>query len=494
MNRSLKNYIAGRWTASDRAFEKRSPFDGSLVATVSEATEEMVDEAVALGREVSTGSGSRAWGALPMKARLAIIHGFSDKLMARVDDLVEAEVADTGRSYWQSRTFDGARAAGLFRAYADAAANMENRSMQFSGEMGFRGMWYTNRRPKGVIACICPWNVPLLMASMKVAPALVMGNAAILKPSEETPSSATVLAEVIAGSDIPDGAFSLVHGFGPGSAGGYLTAHPRVDAISFTGESATGSSIMKAASTGLREVSLELGGKNAALIFEDAVMDRVAEGMTRSAFFNCGQICFCTERAYVHRSRFDEFVDRISGIAKGIVVGDRNHNGFNIGPLISAGHRDKVKSLLDTVSGDGGEFVAGGGIPEFGDRRDNGAFIEPSVAVGLPETARFVKEEAFGPVLHVAPFDHEDEAIALANDTEYGLSTCIWTENLNRAHRVAAQVRVGHAWINAWQIRDLLSPLSGAGLSGIGEQGGRLSLEFCSLPQTVTMRICPEDD
>ena len=335
------------------------------MATVSEATEDMVNEAVTRGHDVSIGSRSKAWGALPVKARLAIIHDFSDKLMVRVDDLIEAEVADTGRSYWQSRTFDGARAAGLFSAYANAAANMENRSMQFSGEMGFQGMWYTNRRPKGVIACICPWNVPLLMASMKVAPALAMGNAAILKPSEETPSSATVLAEVIAGSAIPDGALSLVHGFGPGSAGGYLTAHPQVDAITFTGESVTGSSIMKTASTGLREVSLELGGKNAALVFEDAVMDRVAEGMTRSAFFNCGQICFCTERAYVHRSRFDEFVDRISGIANGIIVGDKNHNGFNIGPLISTGHRDKVKSLLDTVVSDGGEFVAGGGIPEI---------------------------------------------------------------------------------------------------------------------------------
>ncbi|MCY3877851.1 MAG: aldehyde dehydrogenase family protein [Rhodobacteraceae bacterium] len=491
--KKLENYIAGRWVASDREFDKRSPFDGSLLATVCEATEEMVDEAVTEGREISIGSRSGSWGSMPMRDRLAVINGFADRLMTRADDLIEAEVADTGRSYWQSRTFDGARAVGLFKAYAGAGANMENRSMRFSGGMGFEGMWYTTRRPKGVIACICPWNMPLLMASMKVAPALVMGNAAILKPSEETPSSATILAEIVACSDIPDGAFSLLHGFGPGSTGGHLTAHPGVDAICFTGESATGSSIMKAAATGLREVSLELGGKNAAVIFQDVVMDRVIEGMTRSAFFNCGQICFCTERAYVHRARFDEFVDRISTVAGEIIIGDRNHNGFSIGPLISTGHRDKVKSLLDTVANDGGEFVAGGGIPEFGDARDSGAFIQPSVAIGLAETAQFVKKEAFGPVLHIAPFDHEDEAVALANDTEFGLSTCIWTENLSRAHRVAARIRVGHAWINAWQIRDLLSPLSGAGISGVGEQGGRLSLEFCSLPQTVTARIHPED-
>lgn len=492
MSKELKNYIAGRWVGTDKVFDKVSPFDGSHVASVHEASPDSIDEAITRGREIAIGKDAARWGGLPMKERLAIIHDLADKLLARVDDLVEAEMADTGRSYWQASIFDGARAARLFRAYADTAASLENRSMQFSGEMGFHGMWHTTRRPKGVIACICPWNVPLLMACMKTAPALVMGNAAILKPSEETPSSATILAEVIDASDVPDGAFSLAHGFGTGSAGEYLTAHPKVDAITFTGESETGAAIMKVAANGLREVSLELGGKNAALVFEDAKMERVAEGMTRSAFFNCGQICFCTERAYVHRSRFDEFVDRMTEIANGIVIGDRNHNGFNIGPLISRDHRAKVKSLLDAVPDHGGEFVAGGEIPTFGDERDNGAFILPSIAVGSPESSPFVKKEAFGPVLHVAPFDEEEEAIALANDTDYGLAACIWTENLNRAYRVAPEVRVGHAWINSWQIRDLLSPLTGAKASGVGDQGGKLSLEFSSLPQTVTTRIFDE--
>ena len=182
-----------------------------------------------------------------------------------------------------------------------------------------------------------------------------------------------------------------------------------------------------------------------------------------------------------------------STAGNGIVIGDRNHNGFNIGPLVSHGHREKVKALLDTVPEHGGEFVAGGGIPEFGDERDNGAFIQPSVAIGSPEDAPFVKQEAFGPVLHVAPFDDEEEAIALANNTKYGLATCIWTENLSRAHRVAPKVRVGHAWINSWQIRDLLSPLTGAKASGVGDQGGRISLEWSSLPQTVTMRLFEDD-
>ena len=404
MSKDLKNFVAGRWIGSERTFDKVSPFDGTHVANVHEANAAMIDEAVTRGHDVSIGSDASRWGNLPMKQRLAVIHDLADSLVARVEDLVEAEVADTGRSYWQASNFDGMRAARLFRAYADTAASLENRSMQFSGEMGFQGMWYTTRCPKGVIACICPWNVPLLMACMKVAPALVMGNSAILKPSEETPSSATVLAEVIAASDVPEGAFSLVHGFGAGSAGEFLTLHPKVDAITFTGESLTGSAIMKAAANGLREVSLELGGKNAALVFEDARMDAVAEGMTRSAFFNCGQICFCTERAYVHRSRFDEYVDMMAGIADGIVIGERRHNGFNIGPLISRGHRNKVKALLDTVPTHGGEFVAGGGIPSFGDERDNGAFIQPAIAVGSPEDSPFVKQEDFRPRLACRAF------------------------------------------------------------------------------------------
>lgn len=483
--REIRNFIAGCWVEGAQTFEKRSPFDGSLVARIHEATPEMVDEAVRRGNALAFGG----WGQMPIRARAAVLRDLSRRLMDRVDDLVEADMADTGRSHWQAANFDGARAVAQLELYIEMALALQNEGGQVNAGPGMAGLWYTTRRPKGVIGAICPWNVPLLMLMMKVAPALIMGNAVVAKPSEETPSSAHVVAEVISASDVPDGVFSLIHGFGGGSAGEFLTAHPGVAAYSFTGESATGSTIMRAAATGLRDVALELGGKNAALVFDDAHMDRTIEGITRSAFFNCGQICFCTERAYVHRSRYDEFVERAATAAKGVVIGDRHHTGFNIGPLISSGHQAKVRDLLESARAEGGEFVAGGGIPHFGDERDNGAFIEPSVAIGLPETARFVKEEAFGPVLHVAPFDDEAEAIALANDTDYGLATCLWTENINRAHRVAPKIRVGHAWINAWQMRDLLSPVQGVGKSGVGQQFGRAALEFCSQPQTVTLRL-----
>jgi aminomuconate-semialdehyde/2-hydroxymuconate-6-semialdehyde dehydrogenase len=483
--KELRNYVAGEWLSSTRTFEKRSPYDGSHVAVVHEAEQPMVDAAVEAGRAAWRG----AWGTLPVGARVGMLRDLSVRLKARLDDLIEAEVADTGRPYWQARNFDGLRAIGVIDAYCDLAMGLENRSSTFPVDGVMGGFWYSVRRPKGVIACIAPWNVPLLMMLLKVVPALLMGNSVIAKPSEETPSSCTLLAEIISQTDIPPGAFSMLHGFGAGSTGEWLTTHTGVDAVMFTGESGTGSAIMQAAAKGLRDVAFELGGKNAAIIFDDADMDRTIEGMVRAAFFNCGQICFCTERAYVHRSRYDEFLARLSEAARRIVIGQRDHAGFSIGPLISQGHREKVLGLLETIVKDGGTIVEGGGIPDFNDARSRGSFVQPTIAIGLPETARFVKNEVFGPVIHVRPFDEEQEVIALANDSLYGLATSIWTNSISRAHRVAPQIRVGHAWINSWQLRDLQSPLTGAGMSGIGEQFGRSSLDFCTQPQTITVRV-----
>lgn len=481
----IRNLVAGAWLGSEKSWIKTSPFDGRPVARVHEATQDMVDAAVEAGGAAAFG----AWGATSIRQRVAIVRDMAAKLALRVDDLIEADMADTGRSFWQASNFDGKRATNLFNAYCDLALGLEDRANRFQGEGGFQGLWLTQRRPKGVIACIAPWNAPLLMMSLKLAPALVMGNAAIAKPSEETPSSTTILAEVIAASDIPDGAFSLLHGFGRDSTGQMLTAHPDVDAITFTGEPGAGAEIMKSAAVGLREVAMELGGKNAAIVFPDSDMDAAIEGTVRSAFFNCGQICFCTERAYVHRSLYDEFLERLVAAARAIVIGQPRHDGFNIGPLISVGHRVKVADLVGSASADGGTIVTGGRIPEFGDERDQGAFYEPTVVTGLSDKARLMREETFGPVIHVAPFDEEDEAIARANDSAYGLGAVIWSQDVNRCLRVGPQLRVGHVWVNSWQIRDLQSPLAGVGISGVGEQFGVSSLDFCSQPQTMTIRI-----
>ena len=483
--KEIKNLVNGSWHSSIKTWEKTSPFDGRVVARVHEADKALVDEAIAAGRKEAFG----AWGNMAMPQRVAIVRNMAQRLSARVDDLIEADMADTGRSYWQASNFDGRRATNLFEGYCDLALGLENRSKNFVGPAGFEGLWISQRRPKGVIACIAPWNVPLLMMVLKVAPALVMGNAVMAKPSEETPSSTSILAEVIAASDIPDGAFALLNGFGRNSTGSFLSEHPDVDAILFTGEPGTGSEIMRSAASNLREVGMELGGKNASLVFEDADMDLAIEGSTRSVFFNCGQICFCTERIFVHKSRFDEFSARLTHAGKNIVIGEQNHDGFSIGPLVSKAHREKVYSIVQTVPKEGGEFLCGGGIPEFGDARDNGAFFQPTIAIGLADNATMMQEETFGPVAHISSFDDEDEVIVRANNTRYGLAATIWTKDVGRSLSVSQQLRVGHVWVNSWQIRDLHSPLAGAGISGVGEVGGRSSLEFCSQPQTITVRV-----
>jgi aminomuconate-semialdehyde/2-hydroxymuconate-6-semialdehyde dehydrogenase len=348
---------------------------------------------------------------------------------------------------------------------------------------------YSVRKPLGVVGVISPWNLPMLLLTWKVAPALASGNAVVAKPSEETPGSAALLAEVMHQAGIPAGVFNLVHGFGPDSAGEFLTTHPDVDAITFTGESATGSAIMRAAADNVKALSFELGGKNAAIVFDDADMDAALDGTIRSVFSNCGQVCLCSERVYVHEARFDEFVGRLKERAANIRIGWPQDAETEIGPLISTAHREKVLSYYQLARDEGATFETGGGVPRFGDERDNGAWIEPTVLTGLSETARCVREEIFGPVCHVAPFSTDDEAVELANDSAYGLAAAVWTTNLRRGHNVARRIEAGIVWVNTWYLRDLRTPFGGVKLSGIGREGGMHSLNFYSEPTNICIKL-----
>ncbi len=322
----------------------------------------------------------------------------------------------------------------------------------------------------------------------KVAPALACGNAVVAKPSEETPSSAALLAQVMQEVGMPPGVFNLVHGFGPRSTGEALVSHPDVNAIAFTGESATGSAIMRGAADSVKALSFELGGKNAAVVFADADFEAAVGGTMRSVFSNCGQVCLCSERVYVERPLFARFVEALAQRARRLKIGGP-YEGADLGPLISRAHREKVLSYYRLAREEHGEIVCGGGVPSFGDERDRGAFIEPTVVCGLAEDARCVKEEIFGPVYHLAPFDSEDEAVRLANDTRYGLAAAVWTSNLQRAHRVARQMEVGIAWVNDWYLRDLRTPFGGVKLSGIGREGGAHSLAFFSEPMNICVKL-----
>jgi aminomuconate-semialdehyde/2-hydroxymuconate-6-semialdehyde dehydrogenase len=311
----------------------------------------------------------------------------------------------------------------------------------------------------------------------------------VVKPSEETPRTAVLLGEVMNKVGMPKGVYNVVHGFGPDSAGEFLTTHPMVDALTFTGETRTGEVIMRAASKGARPVSLEMGGKNAAIVFEDCDFDAAIEGTLRSAFANCGQVCLGTERVYVQRPIFDKFVAAMKAGAEKLKLGPPEDKDAGMGPLISKEHQNKVLSYYEIAVKEGATVVTGGGVPKMSAEFADGCWVQPTIWTGLPETARVIKEEVFGPCCHIAPFDTEEEVLEKANDNEYGLATAIWTTNLARGHRVAQKMQVGISWVNSWFLRDLRTPFGGAKQSGIGREGGVHSLEFYTELKNVCVKL-----
>jgi aminomuconate-semialdehyde/2-hydroxymuconate-6-semialdehyde dehydrogenase len=472
----LRNFVDGSFVESTSTFAKFSPVTGAHIFDVCEADASTVDAAVGAASAALKGP----WGRMSEQERAAVLRGVADELERRFDDLVAAEVGDTGKSISQARTLDIPRGAANFRAFADFATTTPTESYTTTLLDGRRALNYAVRKPAGVVAIIVPWNLPLLLLTWKVAPALACGNAVVVKPSEETPASATVLAEVMAAAGVPDGVFNLVHGFGPSSAGEFLTTHPGVDAITFTGESATGSAIAKAAADGVKAVSFELGGKNAGLVFADADLDAAIDGSVRSVFTNGGQVCLCTERLYVERPVYDEFCTRLAARAEALTFGWPSDEATVNMPLISQDHRSKVLSYYDLARSEGATVLAGGGVPSFGDARDNGCYVQPTVVTGLAADARTNTEEVFGPICHIAPFDTEDEAFALANNSKYGLAATVWTRDVGRAHRAGFSLDVGLVWVNTWFLRDLRTPFGGMKLSGLGREGGTHSVDFYS--------------
>ncbi|KVH53727.1 2-hydroxymuconic semialdehyde dehydrogenase [Burkholderia sp. MSMB1072] len=483
-----RNFVDGRWVESTRTFEDISPVDGSLVAIVHEASRDLVDQAVKAGHRAVAGE----WGRTGTVERVAMLRRIADEMERRQDDFLAAEMADTGKPLAMASSIDIPRGIANFRAFADMLATAPLDSHRLDLADGGYALNYAARKPLGVVGVISPWNLPLLLLTWKVAPALACGNAVVVKPSEETPGSATLLAEVMEAAGVPPGVFNLVHGFGPDSAGEFISRHADISAITFTGESRTGTTIMRAAAEGVKPVSFELGGKNAAIIFADCDFDKMLDGMMRALFLNSGQVCLCSERVYVERPLFDRFCAALVERIKAMKIDWPNDPNTHMGPLISAKHRDKVMSYFGLARDEGATFLTGGKALRFGDERDDGAWVEPTVITGLPDDARSVREEIFGPICHVAPFDSEREVIARANDTRYGLAATIWTSNLSRAHRVSESMRVGISWVNTWFLRDLRTPFGGAGLSGIGREGGMHSLNFYSELTNVCVRVDEE--
>ncbi len=482
----IQNFINGAFCdgAEGKRFEKRSPLTNAVIATVAEAAQADVAAAVSAGRAALKG----AWGRLELTARVALLTKLADEMDRRAEDFIAAEIADTGMPAGVARHMC-ARGSANFRVFADMVKNVPTEFFEMSTPDGTGALNYAIRRPVGVVGVVCPWNAPLLLMTWKVGPALACGNVVVVKPSEETPQTAALLGEVMRDAGVPDGVYNVVHGFGPGSTGEFLTTHPGVNAITFTGETRTGAAIMKAAAEGARPVSLEMGGKNPGIIFADADLNAAIEGTVRSCFMNTGQVCLGTERVFVERPLFGRFVAALKQAAEAMKIGAPDAPGVAMGPLISREHQQKVLSYYARAVAEGATVVTGGGVPDMQGAHQNGAWVQPTIWTGLPDDAAVCREEIFGPCCHVSPFDTEDEVIERANAVPYGLSAAVWTRDLARAHRVAALVEAGVVWVNSWFLRDLRTPFGGAKQSGIGREGGVHSLEFYTELKNVCIKL-----
>ncbi len=480
---TILNFIGGAYRSGSagKTFANINPATGQEIGTVHEASEADVADAVAAAKAALNGP----WGKMAVTERVRLITAVADEIDRRADDFLAAEVADTGKPRHVASHIDIPRGAANFRMFTDVISTMPTESFTIATPDGSQALNYVVRKPKGVIAVICPWNFPFLLMTWKVGPALACGNTLVVKPSEETPRTAALLGEVMNEVGMPEGVYNVVHGFGAGSAGEFLTTNNDIDAITFTGETGTGQAIMQKAAVGVRDISFELGGKNPAIVFADVDLDKAIEGLSRSVFLNTGQVCLGTERVYVERPVFEEFVKRMTAAARAFnpgAIGDPAH----LGPLISAEHQEKVLRYYARAVAEGATVVTGGGVPAIAGDGAGGFYVEPTLWTGLAHDSTVMREEIFGPCCGVIPFDTEDEAIRLANDTDYGLCATVWTENLSRAHRVAALMQVGVCWVNCWFLRDLRTAFGGSGQSGIGREGGVHSLEF----YTETENIC----
>lgn len=478
----LRNYIGGAFEdpATGEYLPVVEPATGVVFAQVARSGAADVEAAVNKAREAFPG-----WSSTPREARSRYLLRLAELIEARIDALAEAESKDNGKPLALARRVDIPRAAANFRFFATAILHNETEAFQTDAA----ALNVTLRSPRGVAGLISPWNLPLYLLSWKIAPALASGNTAVAKPSELTPLTAFMLSELCSEIGLPDGVLNIVHGLGA-EVGEALVAHPHVPAISFTGGTATGQRIASAVAPMFKKTALEMGGKNATIIFDDVALADVIPQVVRSAYSNQGQICLCGSRILVQRPIFEQFVERFTAAVRALRVGDPLDSATDQGAVVSEAHLQKIERAVERARGEGGEVLCGGSrhvdLPE---RCRNGFFYQPTVITGLGPHCATNQEEIFGPVATVMPFDDEAEAVRDANCTPYGLSASVWTTNLGRAHRVASALEAGTVWVNCWMLRDLRTPFGGMKQSGMGREGGEEALRFFTEPKTVCFAI-----
>lgn len=480
--RNVQHFIDGQFvdSADGGTFESITPIDNTPIATVAEGGAEDVDRAVRAARAAFDG-----WSALAPAERRRILERVADGIDARLDELAEWETRDMGKPISASRGKDVPRSAHNFRFFAEWA--------EHAGTSAYAKPWdgvltYELREPLGVVGSISPWNFPLMLLTWKVAPALAFGCTVIAKPAEQSPVTASILAQICAEAGVPDGVFNVVHGFGPDAAGEALTTHADVDAITFTGESNTGRVIMRNASATMKKLSFEMGGKSANIVCADADLDAAVEGSLKGIFENQGQVCLAGSRLLVQRPIYEEFLARFVEGAEAWKVGDPLDPSTQMGPLVSSEHLDKVMSYVDLAQQEGAKLLTGGQRVTDEDLA-KGNYLAPTVFSDADNAWQVCQEEIFGPVQLVMPFDDIDEAIVIANQSRFGLAGMVWTKNLDTAHRVAREVKTGTMWVNCFFIRDLRAPFGGYKESGMGREGGDYSYEFFTEAKAVVMKL-----
>ncbi|HBS19214.1 MAG TPA: 2-hydroxymuconic semialdehyde dehydrogenase [Flavobacteriales bacterium] len=455
-----------------------TPGTGQVFGTIPRSGSAEVEQVMAAAKRAFP-----SWSKTPVAERAACLERLADAVRDHADMLAKEEARDNGKPLSLAAHVDIPRAEKNLRFYASGIQHYASESHAMEGE----AINYTLRKPLGVVACISPWNLPLYLFTWKVAPALAAGNCVVAKPSELTPVTAYLLSTWVKEAGFPDGVFNVLHGLGP-EVGEAMVTHPDIAAVSFTGGTTTGARIAGHVAPKFKKMSLELGGKNPAIIFEDADFEDALRTTLRSSFANQGQICLCGSRILIQRPIYDKFKEALVAKASKMVAGDPLDPSTKLGAVVSEAHMEKILSYITLAMEEGGQVLCGGHRlhPEG---VEGGFYVAPTVIEGLGPACRTNQEEIFGPVVTLQPFDTEEEALALANDTAYGLAATLWTTDLKRAHRVAAGIDSGIVWVNTWLLRDLRTPFGGVKASGLGREGGFDALEFFTEPQNICIKL-----
>jgi aminomuconate-semialdehyde/2-hydroxymuconate-6-semialdehyde dehydrogenase len=478
---TINNYINGTFVppASGRYLENTNPATGKVSGQIPDSGPDDVQRAVDAAQRAFP-----AWAAMLPEQRHDVLMGIAHGILARLDELAAAESADSGKTVRTATTVDIPRAALNFKFFATALLHFASESHYTQGQ----SMSFTLRQPIGVVGCISPWNLPLYLFTWKIAPALAAGNCVVAKPSEVTPLTAYLLGDICTAAGLPPGVLNIVQGTGP-TAGAAIVAHPSIKAISFTGSTRAGAEIARVAAPMFKKLSLELGGKNPNLIFADCDYEQMLATTVRSSFNNQGQICLCGSRIYVEASLYERFKVDFVTRTRALRVGLPDDPASDLGAVVGKAHFEKVMGCIELAKEEGGTVCCGGHAVEVPGMGAGGYYIAPTIIEGLPLACRTNQQEIFGPVVTIAPFSTDDEAIALANGTAYGLSATVWTNDLRRTQRLAQELQAGIVWVNTWMLRDLRTPFGGVKDSGIGREGGWEALRFFTEVKNVTMGL-----